>query len=459
MKLVIIGTGYVGLVTGTCFAEMGNHVVCVDIDHVKLDELRLGIIPIHEPGLETMVASNVAARRLNFSSDLRHSLQDAEVVFIAVGTPANEDGSADLAYVLNAASEIGEHLTQPIVVVDKSTVPVGTADKVKQTISRELELRKKNIDFDVVSNPEFLKEGSAITDFMFPDRIVVGSSNPKSQRTMNELYGSFSKKQERIQFVGVRDAEMIKYAANAMLATKISFMNEIALMCDGMDIDVENVRRGIGSDPRIGISFNYPGCGYGGSCFPKDVRAMINMAETAGLKHNIFAAVENRNNMQQKILVEKVTRIFGNDLTGRVFALWGLAFKPDTDDIRCAPAITIAAELCKLGATVHAYDPQAMDNARIALKDFPVAFADSPYDAVQGADALLVATEWREFKQPDFRMLAKEIKNKLIFDGRNIYDPERCADYGLNYIGIGRSSGLDIDNASSVEQRVIAYDA
>jgi nucleotide sugar dehydrogenase len=284
MKLVIIGTGYVGLVTGTCFAEMGNQVICIDIDQLKLRQLRAGNIPIHEPGLTDMVERNVSAGRLLFSDNLSASLLDAEIVFIAVGTPSNEDGSADLAYVLNAASEIGENLTHPIVVVDKSTVPVGTADKVRATIRRELDVRKQNVEFDVVSNPEFLREGSAVSDFMYPDRIVIGSENPKSQRTMNELYGSFSKKQERIQFVGVRDAEMIKYAANAMLATKISFMNEIALMCDEMDIDIENVRRGIGSDPRIGSAFIYPGCGYGGSCFPKDVRAMINMAENAGLE-------------------------------------------------------------------------------------------------------------------------------------------------------------------------------
>lgn len=450
MKLVIIGTGYVGLVTGTCFAEMGNQVICVDIDQAKLRELRAGIIPIHEPGLDALVENNVSAGRLVFSDDLRASLQDAEVVFIAVGTPANEDGSADLAYVLNAASEIGEDLTHPIVVVDKSTVPVGTADKVRATIQRELDARKQNIDFDVVSNPEFLREGTAVSDFMYPDRIVIGSENPKSQRTMNELYSSFSKKQERIQYVRVRDAEMIKYAANAMLATKISFMNEIALMCDEMDIDIENVRRGIGSDPRIGSSFNYPGCGYGGSCFPKDVRAMINMAEKAGLKETIFSAVENRNNKQQMVLVEKVKRFFGEDLAGRKFALWGLAFKPETDDIRCAPAITIARSLCELGATVFAYDPQAMNNARRALEGTGVVFTDGPYDAVEDADALLVATEWREFRTPDFRRLSKTLKSKLIFDGRNIYDPERCADYGIGYIGIGRSSDKSADNAAQV---------
>jgi UDPglucose 6-dehydrogenase len=450
MKIVIIGTGYVGLVTGTCFAEMGNQVICIDIDQLKLRQLRDGNIPIHEPGLTEMVERNVSAGRLLFSDNLRASLVDAEVVFIAVGTPSNEDGSADLAYVLNAASEIGEILTHPIVVVDKSTVPVGTADKVRATIRRELDVRKQNVEFDVVSNPEFLREGSAISDFMYPDRIVIGSENPKSQRTMNELYGSFSKKQGRIQFVRVRDAEMIKYAANAMLATKISFMNEIALMCDKMDIDVENVRRGIGSDPRIGSAFIYPGCGYGGSCFPKDVRAMINMAEKAGLEETIFSAVENRNEKQQLILVKKVQQIFGESLAGRRFAMWGLAFKPETDDIRCAPAIAIAKSLCRLGATVYAYDPQAMKNARIALDGVKVTFVDDPYEATHDADALLVVTEWREFRQPDFRRLSKSLKSKLIFDGRNIYDPERCTDYGLGYIGIGRSSGVNPSNTAQL---------
>jgi UDPglucose 6-dehydrogenase len=450
MKLVIIGTGYVGLVTGTCFAEMGNQVICIDIDQLKLRQLRAGNIPIHEPGLTEMVERNVSAGRLLFSDNLSASLLDAEIVFIAVGTPSNEDGSADLAYVLNAASEIGENLSHPIVVVDKSTVPVGTADKVRATIQRELDVRKQNVEFDVVSNPEFLREGSAVSDFMYPDRIVIGSENPKSQRTMNELYGSFSKKQERIQFVGVRDAEMIKYAANAMLATKISFMNEIALMCDEMDIDIENVRRGIGSDPRIGSAFIYPGCGYGGSCFPKDVRAMINMAENAGLEETIFSAVENRNEKQQLILVKKVQQVFGESLAGRRFALWGLAFKPETDDIRCAPAIAIAQSLCRLGATVYAYDPQAMKNARIALDGVKVTFVDDPYEATHDADALLVVTEWREFRQPDFRRLSKSLKSKLIFDGRNIYDPERCKDYGLGYIGIGRSSGVSPSNTTQL---------
>ena len=356
--------------------------------------------------------------------------------------PPNEDGSADLSHVLAVAKSIGQNLQHPIVVVNKSTVPVGTADKVNEALRVELDERGVDIDFDVVSNPEFLREGSAVQDFMYPDRIVVGAENPKSERVMEELYGSFSKKQDRIQFVGIRDAEMIKYAANAMLATKISFMNEVALMCDEFGIDVENVRRGIGSDPRIGPSFIYPGCGYGGSCFPKDVRAMINMAGQAELKDTIFEAVERRNQQQQLVLVDKVVAQFGSDLEGKSFALWGLAFKPETDDIRGAPAITIARHLCERGAKVVACDPQAIEVSKEALAGLAVEYVDDPYQATENADALIVVTEWRQFKQPDFRRLSKQLRSKTIFDGRNIYNPARCTDYGLSYIGIGRSSAL-----------------
>ena len=442
MKIAIVGTGYVGLVTGACFAEMGNNTVCVDIDEQKLAGLRQGILPIHEPGLEQMVVANTSAARLVFSSDLSAAISDAEVVFIAVGTPPNEDGSADLSHVLAVAKSIGQNLQHPIVVVNKSTVPVGTADKVNEALRAELDERGVDIDFDVVSNPEFLREGSAVQDFMYPDRIVVGAGNPKSERVMEELYGSFAKKQDRIQFVGIRDAEMIKYAANALLATKISFMNEVALMCDEFGIDVENVRRGIGSDPRIGPSFIYPGCGYGGSCFPKDVRAMINMAGQAELKDTIFEAVERRNQQQQLVLVDKVVAQFGSDLEGKSFALWGLAFKPETDDIRGAPAITIARHLCERGAKVVACDPQAIEVSKEALAGLAVEYVDDPYQATENADALIVVTEWRQFKQPDFRRLSKQLRSKTIFDGRNIYNPARCTDYGLSYIGIGRSSAL-----------------
>ena len=364
------------------------------------------------------------------------------MIFIAVGTPPNEDGSADLTHVLAVATSIGQALQHPVVVVDKSTVPVGTADKVCHAIQAELDNRGATIEFDVVSNPEFLREGSAVKDFLYPDRIVIGTHNRKSERVMGELYIAFSKKQDCIQFVGVRDAELIKYAANAMLATKISFMNEIALMCDQYGVDVENVRRGIGADPRIGPAFIYPGCGYGGSCFPKDVRAMINMAQNAGLQDNIFEAVERRNEKQQLVPVNKVVEQFGSDLSGKTFALWGLAFKPDTDDIRGAPAISIARALCEYGAGVVAFDPQAMNAARRVLDGLDVTYVDDPYKATENADALIVVTEWRQFKQPDFRRLSRQLKSATIFDGRNIYDPERCADYGLNYIGIGRNSAL-----------------
>lgn len=439
MKLAIVGVGYVGLVTGACFAEMGNTVVCVDIDDTKLNALRKGIIPIHEPGLESLVLNNTDAGRLIFTTDLASALEDAEVVFIAVGTPPNEDGSADLSHVLAVAKSIGEVLQHPIVVVDKSTVPVGTADQVRKTIQETLQARGADIEFDVISNPEFLREGSAVKDFMYPDRIVVGTTSQKSERVMEELYDAFAKKEDRIQFVGIRDAEMIKYAANAMLATKISFMNEVALMCDEFGVDVENVRRGIGSDPRIGSSFIYPGTGYGGSCFPKDVRAMIHMASQAGLKDTIFEAVERRNDQQQRVLVEKIKVRFGDDLVGMKFALWGLAFKPETDDIRQAPAIEIARSLSEVGASVVAYDPQAMEAAAAALADCgTVSFVDDPYQATEGADALIVATEWRQFKQPDFRRLSRQLKSATIFDGRNIYNPHRCVDYGLTYVGIGR---------------------
>ena len=440
MKISIVGTGYVGLVTGTCFAEMGNTVVCVDLDDQKLARLAQGEIPIHEPGLQELVLSNLGAGRLSFTTDLADSIRDAEVVFIAVGTPPNEDGSADLSHVLDVARSIGRALKAPIVIANKSTVPVGTADQVRAAVLTELEQRNLALEFDVVSNPEFLKEGSAVKDFMYPDRIVVGADSAKSRRVMEELYDAFAKKQERIQFVGIRDAEMIKYAANAMLATKISFMNEVALMCDEFDIDVENVRRGIGSDPRIGPSFIYPGCGYGGSCFPKDVRAMIHMAETAGLDESLFSQVERRNTSQQLLLVERIKSHFTGNLDGKCFALWGLAFKPNTDDVRSAPAIAIARALDAEGAKVIAFDPEAIDTARAALAGTGVHFVADPYEATEAADALIVVTEWRQFKQPDFRRLARQLSSATIFDGRNIYNPERCKDYGLEYVGIGRRS-------------------
>ena len=446
MQLAIIGTGYVGLVTGACLAEKGNHVTCVDTDAQKLADLKRGQVPIHEPSLDALVRLNSEAGRLNFTDDLAAAVQDAEVVFIAVGTPPNEDGSTDLNHVLAAAQAIGQVITRPIVVAGKSTVPVGTADQVRQTIEAALNSRNAKVAFDVVSNPEFLSEGSAVENFMQPDRIVIGTDGGgvtgTVKQVMKDLYATFVKEQEQLQFVGIRDAEMIKYAANAMLATRISFMNEVALMCDEYGADVDKVRLGIGSDPRIGPAFIYPGCGYGGSCFPKDVRAMIKMAEKAGLQKTVFEAVESRNEQQQLLLVEKVVDRFGENLTGKTFALWGLAFKPETDDVRGAPAITITRALCELGARVHAWDPQAASVASKELTGLAVDYADDPYLATEGADALLVVTEWQQIRQPDFKRLSEQLKSRIVLDGRNIYSPQMCADCGLDCIGIGRSSAL-----------------
>ena len=438
MKITIVGTGYVGLVTGTCFSEMGNFVTCIDIDEAKLDKLRKGIIPIHEPGLENMISRNTAAGRLSFSSDLASSMNDSAVVMIAVGTPPNEDGSADLSHVLAVAREIGEKLENPVVVVDKSTVPVGTADKVRETIAEAMTARGVDITFDVVSNPEFLKEGAAVGDFMSPDRIVVGCEGERPRAVMEELYAPFSRNHDKLHFMGLRDAEMTKYAANAMLATKISFMNEIALMCDRFGVDVENVRKGIGSDPRIGYSFIYPGTGYGGSCFPKDVRALITMADHIGVEADVFRAVESRNRSQKTILMDKLTSHYG-DVSGKHFIMWGLAFKPETDDVREAPAIDMIRLLTEAGATVSAYDPEATHTAKDSLGDVAVNYMDDPYSEMSNADALLVMTEWKVFRQPDFDRLA-QLRDKVIFDGRNIYEPAIVSRYGITYYGIGRQS-------------------
>lgn len=443
MRLTIVGTGYVGLVTGACFAEMGNTVTCVDIDENKLEKLRRGIVPIHEPGLEDLVKENSAAGRLMFSSRLADTLDDSQAVFIAVGTPPNEDGSADLSYVLGVARQIGQEMHNPIVVVDKSTVPIGTADHVREAIAGELKARGNRIEFDVVSNPEFLKEGAAVADFMSPDRVIIGTNSEKSRRLMRELYAPFSRNHEKIQYMGVRDAEMTKYAANALLATKISFMNEIAAMCEHYGVDVENVRHGIGSDPRIGYSFIYPGAGYGGSCFPKDMRALISMAEGAGMKSQLFEAVEARNQRQKTLLMDKIRRRYGDDLTGKTFALWGIAFKPDTDDVREAPALVTITKLMEAGATVRAYDPKAVETARAALglvDESRLQYLEGPMEAIVGADALIILTEWKQFRQPDFRELASALADKIIFDGRNIYDPDVVSNYGLTYIGVGRTS-------------------
>ncbi|GAB6081163.1 UDP-glucose/GDP-mannose dehydrogenase family protein [Desulfuromonas carbonis] len=445
MYLTVIGIGYVGLVTGTCFAEMGNFVTCVDVDVRKVERLQQGEIPIYEPGLEPLVRSNVEAGRLQFTTSLAAAMAEANVYFIAVGTPPGEDGSADLQYVLAVAREIGRNLAGYAVIVDKSTVPVGTADKVRAAIREELERRGVAIDFDVVSNPEFLKEGAAVEDFMRPDRIVVGTDSKAAREIMHTLYADFSRNHDRILFMGVRDAEMTKYAANAMLATKISFMNEVAALCDRYEVDVEQVRLGIGSDSRIGYSFIYPGCGYGGSCFPKDVKALIHMAEASALEPMVLGAVHRRNEAQKDVLFAKISDRCGSDLSGLNFGLWGLAFKPGTDDMREAPAVVLLHQLIGAGAKVRAYDPEAREVAREELpaawfESGALTLAEHQYDALTGCDAMILVTEWKPFRHPDFAAIKRLLKNPLIFDGRNQYDPKKLKEEGFEYFGIGRRS-------------------
>lgn len=445
MRIAVIGTGYVGLVTGACFTEMGNHVVCVDIDEAKLDRLRQGEIPIYEPGLDDIVKSGVEAGLLTFSSTLSEAIQSAEYIFIAVGTPPGEDGSADLKYVLGVAQEIGEALEHYSVIIDKSTVPVGTADKVRATIASALASRDKSIEFDVVSNPEFLKEGAAVDDFMRPDRIIVGTDSDQAREKMTALYGPYLRSSDRLMFMGVRDAEMTKYAANAMLATKISFMNEVANLCERVDVDVENVRKGIGSDSRIGYSFIYPGCGYGGSCFPKDVKALVHTAKSSNFEPSLLVAVEERNRLQKQALFNKVFNYFNGDLQGKRIGIWGLAFKPGTDDMREAPSIILINALVEAGAQVQAFDPVAAETAR---REFPgewfadgrLQFLDYQYDALKEAHAMVLVTEWKRFRQPDFEAIKDLMVSPVIFDGRNQYEPEWMSELGFDYIGIGRSN-------------------
>jgi len=442
MKLAVVGTGYVGLVTGACFAEMGNHVVCVDVDTEKLARLHRGEIPIYEPGLEQIVQRNFKRGSLEFTDDLAMALDGAQVAMIAVGTPPGEDGSADLRYVLEVARGIGQHMTDYVVIADKSTVPVGTAEKVTAEVNRALENRGAAVPFDVVSNPEFLKEGAAVEDFMRPDRVVVGTDSDRAREVLNELYEPFSRTRDKLMFMGVRDAEMTKYAANAMLATKISFMNEMANLCERLDADVENVRKGIGSDPRIGFSFIFPGCGYGGSCFPKDVKAILGMAKDVGFSPILMQAVEDRNQLQKHRLVERIIESFGEDLSGLVFGIWGLAFKPGTDDVREASSAVMIRELVSRGATVKAYDPVAMETITHEIDanwiGHQVLLCDHQYDAVKDANALILATEWNLFRQPDFKAMERVMKHKAIFDGRNQYDPKRLREQGWEYVGIGR---------------------
>lgn len=436
MKIAVIGTGYVGLVTGTCFAEVGVDVTCVDIDQKKIDNLKNGILPIYEPGLEEMVERNVQKKRLHFSTSLKESIQGAEVVFIAVGTPPDEDGSADLKYVLTVASSIGEHMTHPLVVVTKSTVPVSTAEKVRKSVQEQLSKRGSNLDFYVASNPEFLKEGAAIEDFMKPDRIVVGVDRSEAEELMRKLYKPFLMNGHPIFIMDIPSAEMTKYAANAMLATKISFMNDIANLCEIMGADVNMVRKGIGSDARIGTKFIYPGVGYGGSCFPKDVKALIKTAKENKYNMQILNAVENVNEAQKEVLFNKVKNHFNGDLKGKKFALWGLSFKPKTDDMREAPSLVIIEKLLKEGANVIAYDPVAMHEAQRMIGD-TIEYATDMYDTLNNTDALLIVTEWPEFRVPDFEEIGKRLKNKVLFDGRNIFEANEMKKIGYSYYCIG----------------------
>jgi len=439
MKVTIFGTGYVGLVTGACLAEVGNEVLCMDVDEHKIGQLREGVIPIYEPDLDKLVERNAAAGRLSFTTDPAEAVGHGLFQFIAVGTPPDEDGSADLRYVLAVAETIAEHMDEYRIVVDKSTVPVGTADKVRQRIRETLAERGRKVEFDVVSNPEFLKEGAAIDDFMKPDRIVIGTDNPRTTELLRALYAPFNRNHDRMVAMDIRSAELTKYAANAMLATKISFMNELANLAERLGADIEQVRKGIGSDSRIGYAFIYPGCGYGGSCFPKDVSALERTAREVGYEAHLLSAVEAVNQRQKRRLFEKIHDHFNGDLEGRTIALWGLAFKPNTDDMREAPSRVLMESLWEAGARVRAYDPVAMDEARrIYGEKDDLILVDSPEAAAEDSDALAVVTEWNFFRSPDFNRLKTLLRQPVIFDGRNIYDPQTLREMGFHYYGIGR---------------------
>jgi UDPglucose 6-dehydrogenase len=443
MKLNIIGTGYVGLVTGACFAEMGNTVTCVDKDTGKIDALAAGRIPFYEPGLPELVAANQRAGRLRFTASLPEAAAEGSIHFIAVGTPPRADGSADLTQVLEVARELGRYIRMECIVVSKSTVPVGTAEQVRDAVQQEMDRRGAKVRFDVASNPEFLKEGDAVADFMRPERIIIGADSERAVEELRALYAPFTRSHERLLVMGVRDAELTKYAANAMLATRISFMNEIAALCERLGVDVEHVRRGIGSDSRIGHSFIYPGAGYGGSCFPKDMRALIHMAEANGLAPEVLRAVEARNQAQKQRLFEKIRDRFDAQLAGRTIGVWGLAFKPGTDDLREAPSLTLIERLIGVGATVKAYDPVAMENARRVvpaswIESTKLMLVERQYDAAEGADALVLVTEWKPFRLPDFDLLKRLMRSPVIFDGRNQYEPRHARSLGFEYFGIGR---------------------
>lgn len=439
MKITVYGSGYVGLVTGTCLAEVGNEVLCVDVDQDKIDKLNQGTIPIYEPGLEPLVHKNTQAGRLSFTTDMDKAVDFGLFQFIAVGTPPDEDGSADLQYVLAVARTIGERIADYKVIVDKSTVPVGTADQVRAAVQEQLASRGEQIEFDVVSNPEFLKEGAAIDDFMKPDRIIIGTDNPRTTELLRLLYTPFNRNHDRLVDMDIRSAELTKYAANAMLATKISFMNELANMAEYLGADIEKVRIGIGSDPRIGYHFIYPGCGYGGSCFPKDVQALERTARDIGYDAKLLSAVEAVNNLQKQLLFTKISRHFDDRLKGRTLALWGLAFKPKTDDMRAAPSRTLMEALWQAGARVQAYDPEAMDEARRLYGERDdLRYCASPEEALEGADALVLVTEWNVFRSPDFKLIKSRLKEATVFDGRNVYDPIAMRQMGFTYYAIGR---------------------
>jgi UDPglucose 6-dehydrogenase len=443
MRIAIFGTGYVGLVTGTCLAEVGNDVICVDVDALKVARLERGEVPIFEPGLTPMVVENHAAGRLHFTTDAARAIAHGEIIFIAVGTPPEEDGSADLSHVLDVARTIGAELSKPAVIVNKSTVPVGTADRVRETIYAELAVRGSKVGFEVVSNPEFLKEGDAVQDCLRPDRIIIGSDNASAIAAMRTLYAPFNRNHDRIVQMDVRSAELTKYAANAMLATKISFMNEIANIAERVGADIECVRLGIGSDPRIGYHFIYPGAGYGGSCFPKDVKALEHIARSHDYEPRVLAAVEATNSAQKQRLFASISEHFSGDLKGRTIAVWGLAFKPNTDDMREAPSRTLIEQLWASGANVQAFDPEAHDEVRRLYGDRPdLLLCDSQYDALEGADALVVVTEWKAFRSPDLARIGNSLREKVIFDGRNIFEPSSIEAAGIAYYGIGRGRSI-----------------
>lgn len=447
MRITVIGAGYVGLVTAAGFAEMGNTVLCVESDADKLRLLQSGVVPLHEPGLESMVQANARGGRLSFATSITADAAHCDVFFIAVGTPPADDGSADMSFVHRAAQEIGARVDRHSIIATKSTVPVGTADRLNQIVRAELGRRGVSADVDIVSNPEFLKEGAAVKDFMHPDRIVLGCDSAHAEAVLRRLYAHFVRRQDRILTMRPRDAEMTKYAANALLATKISFMNEIAEMCDHLDVDVEKVRAGVGADSRIGYAFLYPGAGYGGSCFPKDIKALIHTAKNIEVPTGILHAVEQRNARQKHRLFDKVTARFGSDLSGHTFAVWGLAFKPDTDDVRDAPSLTLIELLLEAGAGIRAYDPIAIDNFRRwfkerRIKNNELVFCSDAYEALEAADGLLLVTEWKQFRNPDFEMMKRKLRTPVLFDGRNQYDPAEVTDLGFEYFGIGRGKTL-----------------